>query len=70
MASAGLTNIQVSHIGRSYEIINVIILTLYAQTPQNGQTHSSNSSADGNELFECDWSFCGVGAQRIKNVDY
>ena len=51
MASAGLTNIQVSHIGRSYEIINVIILTLYAQTPQNGQTHSSNLSADGNELF-------------------
>ena len=23
-------------------------------TPQNGQTHSNNSSAKANELFECD----------------
>ena len=28
-------------------------LTLYAPTPQNGQTHSNNSSAKAEELFEC-----------------
>ena len=28
-------------------------LSLEAQTPQNGQTHSKNSSAVADELFEC-----------------
>ena len=28
--------------------------------PQNGQTHSNNSSAFADELFECVWPFCGV----------
>ena len=28
-------------------------LNLREQTPQNGQTHSNNSSARANELFEC-----------------
>ena len=28
-------------------------LTLRAPTPQNGQTHSNNSSALADELFEC-----------------
>ena len=28
-------------------------LTLYVPTPQNGQTHSNNSSAIADELFEC-----------------
>ena len=27
----------------------------------NGQTHSNNSSATADELFECVWPFCGVG---------
>ena len=27
-------------------------LTLYVQTPQNGQTHSNNSSATAEESFE------------------
>ena len=27
-----------------------------------GQTHSNNSSAFADELFECIWTFCGVGA--------
>ena len=27
--------------------------------PQNGQTHSSNSSAIADVLFEYDWPFCG-----------
>ena len=40
----------------------VQIQTLSAQTPENGQTHSNNSSAFANELFECVWLFCGVGA--------
>ena len=30
--------------------------------PQNGQTLSNNSSAVADELFECVWPFCGVGA--------
>ena len=37
-------------------------LILIVPTPQNGQTHSSNSLALANELFECVWPFCGVGA--------
>ena len=28
-------------------------LTIYALTPQNGQTHSNNSSAISDELSEC-----------------
>ena len=28
-------------------------LTLLAPTPQNGQTHSNNSSVTAEELFEC-----------------
>ena len=27
-----------------------------------GQTHSNNSSANYRRLFECVWSFCGIGA--------
>ena len=34
-------------------------LTLYVQTPQNGQTHSNSSSATAEELFEFVWPFCG-----------
>ena len=37
-------------------------LILIVPTPQNGQTHSNNSLAFANELFECVWPFCGVGA--------
>ena len=37
-------------------------LTLQAPTPQNGQTHSNNSSANADELFECVRPFRGVGA--------
>ena len=36
-------------------------LTIQAPTPQNGQTHPNNSSAKGDELFKCVWSFCGIG---------
>ena len=35
-------------------------------SPQNDYTHSNNSLATDDELFECVWSFCGVGAQRVK----
>ena len=38
------------------------VLTIQAPTQQNGQTHSNNSSAFVDELFECVWLFCGVGA--------
>ena len=37
------------------------ILTLRAPIPQNGRTHSNNSSAVADKLFECVWPFCGVG---------
>ena len=37
-------------------------LTLKAPIPQNGQTHSNNSSATADELFECVSPFCKVGA--------
>ena len=37
-------------------------LTLKAQTPQNGQTHSNNLSVTAEELFECVWPFYEVGA--------
>ena len=37
-------------------------LTLWALTPQNGQTHSSNSSAKADGLFVCVRPLCEVGA--------
>ena len=30
--------------------------------PLSGQTRSNNSSTVAEELFECVWPFCGVGA--------
>ena len=30
--------------------------------PQSGQTQSNNSGAFADELFECVWPLCGVGA--------
>ena len=35
------------------EWVVIVILTLLTPTPQNGQTHSNNSSATADELFEC-----------------
>ena len=35
-------------------------------TSQNGQTHSNNSSAFADELFEYVWPFYGVGTWRVK----
>ena len=37
-------------------------LPLYAPSPQNGQTHSTYSSAFAEELFERVGPFCGIGA--------
>ena len=39
-----------------------LILNLQAPTPQNGHTHSNNLSNFADDLFECTWLFCGVGA--------
>ena len=44
-------------------------LNLWEQTPQNGQTHSNNSSARADELFECVWPFYGVGAEWVKDTN-
>ena len=41
-------------------------LTLYAPTPQNGQTHSSNSSAVPYELFECVYHFVRLALKGLK----
>ena len=38
------------------------LLTLEAPTPEDGQRHSKNLLAFADELFECVWLFCGVGA--------
>ena len=35
-------------------------------TPQNGQTHSNESSATADEFFKCNWPFCGVGPYSDK----
>ena len=48
----------------------LIILTLKTPIPQNGQTHSNNSSAVTNELFECVWPFCGIGSWRVKITEH
>ena len=45
-----------------YQHCRVKDLTLLAPTPQNGQTHSNNLMATGDEFFECVWPFCGAGA--------
>ena len=37
-------------------------LTLLVPISQNSQTHSNSSSQIADELFECVWPFCGVGA--------
>ena len=37
-------------------------------TPQYGQTHPHNSSAEADELFECISPFCGVDAQRVNSI--
>ena len=39
----------------------ILILTLWEPTPQNGQTHSKNSSETAFGLLERVWLFCGVG---------
>ena len=41
------------------------MLALYAPDPQNDQMHSNNLSTVVDELFECVWPFCGVGAWRV-----
>ena len=35
-------------------------LTLEVPAPQNGQTHTNNSSSVAEQLFECVWPFCGL----------
>ena len=41
----------------------MIIMDVFeALIPQNGQTHSNNSSPKADELFACVWPFCGIGA--------
>ena len=46
------------------DLINSLWLKLALQAPtlQNGQTHSNNLLAVSHELFECVWSFFGIGA--------
>ena len=51
----------------SREIIIYPNLTLSAPASQNGQTHSNNSLAKADALFECVWPFCGIGAESVKS---
>ena len=39
-------------------------------TPQNGQTHSNNSSAFADEMFECVLPFCVAGALKVNVFDF
>ena len=43
-----------------FSLMDLILLNLLAPTPHNGQTHSNNSLAVANKLFDCVWPFCGV----------
>ena len=43
-------------------------LRLWVPTPQNGQTHSNNSSAAADELFECVWPFVGLVLKGLKCI--
>ena len=47
-----------------------MLRTLWVPTPQNGQTRSNNSLVEADELFECVWPFCVVGAERVKCFRY
>ena len=50
--------------------ISLLILSEFnslSPTPQNGQTHSNNSLKQSDELFECVWPFCVVGAWRVSD---
>ena len=38
----------------------------FKRQPQKMVKHTNNSSVFAGELFECVWSFCGVGAERVK----
>ena len=42
-----------------------IYLKPKAPAPKNGQTHSKDSSAIADELFDYAWPFCEVGAYRV-----
>ena len=39
--------------------LNEFDSSFQAPTPQNGQTHSNNSLAKADKLYECVWPFCG-----------
>ena len=43
-----------------------VVLTLEVSASQNGQTHSNNSSAFAEGLFECVWPFCEVAASSVE----
>ena len=46
-----------------------MVLTLQAPTPQNGQTHAQTiCRLLADELFECVWPFCRVGALKDKSI--
>ena len=56
------------HVRQNFESVSdhfgalcIKCLTLSVPTSQNCQTHSNNSSAAADELFESVWSFYGVG---------
>ena len=53
-------------LGRSFEKYRVLTLSA---NPQNGKTHSSNSSAKADELFERVWTFCeSLARKRLRRT--
>ena len=56
-------------IQKSIFVKNYYFLTLWAPTLQNGQTHSNNSLATANELFEYVDHFVGLDLKRLKFIN-
>ena len=56
-----------SNILQIFEKIIDEVLTLSAPNLQNDQTHSNNSSAKANDLFEDVWPFCGLELKVLRN---
>ena len=46
------------------------MVEIQAQTPQNGQAHSNNSSAVANEVCECVWPFLGLAYKGLNALAF
>ena len=54
-AASHLFSETIVFLGKGADYFSITLLT-----PKNGRTHSNNSLAVADELFECVWPFCGA----------